>query len=586
MKKTLLLLLFTSLLIGLSFNCHGQIWSEDFSTYVEGTGIDGTGNIGDYPANVTKWTLNVSACTLADADDYIKTDYEKLKSQDLDGPAIWLSESIDLSTYSEGATFSIKFYEYSSMEADDYIDVHYQLNGGAFVLIPNWNSHGSGIHTLIDDFEKDTVVKSVGACDNLVIKVTFNNDSGYEELQMDDIFVYPNMEYVSSTTTQNTHNIAAGKTNRQIIGIEIVTTESDNPMSITSFTVNANGSSTPSSTNIENAKIYYTGTSNTFTTDTQFGSTYTTPTTSNFDITSTQQLSESTNYFWLTFDTKTGATLGELIDAECISFVIEGSTETPTITAPTGSRTLAAPLSGSYTIGAKSNYASFTAAVNDLNELGISSTVDFAVSNGTYTEQISLSAISGTSATDTIVFQSASGNREDVTLQFTPTSTNNYVIRLNGSDYISFLDMTIQSTGTSSYGRVFVLKGTTQNITLKDNNINGFDVSSDDDVYAAVYAFSGADNMASNVNIENDTITNGSYGIYFRGDNASNLEIQNTFINNVLNNFYYSGINAECQDAVIINKNTLTAKASTSTSGIIANECNNAIEMTQNRIFS
>jgi len=97
--------------------------------------------------------------------------------------------------------------------------------------------------------------------------------------------------------------------------------------------------------------------------------------------------------------------------------------------------------------------------------------------------------------------------------------------------------------------------------------------------------FSGADNMASNVNIENDTITNGSYGIYFRGDNASNLEIQNTFINNVLNNFYYSGINAECQDAVIINKNTLTAKASTSTSGIIANECNNAIEMTQNRIF-
>jgi len=71
----------------------------------------------------------------------------------------------------------------------------------------------------------------------------------------------------------------------------------------------------------------------------------------------------------------------------------------------------------------------FTAAVNDLNELGISSTVDFAVSNGTYTEQISLSAISGTSATDTIVFQSASGNREDVTLQFTPTSTNNYVIR-------------------------------------------------------------------------------------------------------------------------------------------------------------
>nr|NQU92382.1 hypothetical protein [Bacteroidota bacterium] len=590
MKKTAFYstILLLGLFLGITINSSGQttIWSEDFSTYVEGTGIDGTGNIGDYPAGVTKWTLDVSGCTLDNDEDYIKTDYEKLKSRDLDGPAVWQSESIDLTAYSTGATFSIKFYEYSSMEPEDYIDVHYQLNGGDFVLIPNWNGHGSDIHTLIDDFSKDTVVQSVSTCNNLVIKVTFNNNSDSEEFQMDDVFLYPNMEYSSSTTTQNTHKIAAGKTNQQIIGMEIITTGTESPISITQFTINTNGSSTPVSNNIENAKIYYTGIDNTFATGTQFGSTYALPTTTNFDITGTQQLSEGTNYFWLTFNTKTGATLGELIDAECISFVIDGSTETPTITAPAGSRIIAAPLSGNYTIGTKSNYASFTAAVSDLNNLGISGSVSFSVASGTYTEQISFSAIDGTSATDTIIFQSSTSNYADVTLQFTQTSTANYVVNFDGSDYISFLDMTIQSTGSSSYGKVFVFKGTTQNISLKDNNINGRNVSSQSNNYAVIYGEGGTSNMASNINIENDTIRYGSKGISFEGGDASNLETGNSFRNNAVENFYYSGIETGYQDAVVVNQNRINSKGvSTIEQGIKTYYCNNDIEITRNRVL-
>ena len=36
------------------------IWSEDFSSYTDGTGHDGKGDLGDYPASVTKWTLDYS----------------------------------------------------------------------------------------------------------------------------------------------------------------------------------------------------------------------------------------------------------------------------------------------------------------------------------------------------------------------------------------------------------------------------------------------------------------------------------------------------------------------------------------------
>ena len=88
--KVSLSIILMGLFLGITINGLGQtpFWSEDFSAYVENTGIDGTGNIGDYPANVTKWTLDVSGCYLSGNADYIKTDYEKLKSQDLDGPAV------------------------------------------------------------------------------------------------------------------------------------------------------------------------------------------------------------------------------------------------------------------------------------------------------------------------------------------------------------------------------------------------------------------------------------------------------------------------------------------------------------------
>ncbi len=583
-------ILLSYFLLGMSVFCSGQtlIWSEDFSTYVEGTGIEGPGavNIGDYPAGVTKWSLDVSGCTLSNSSDYIKTDNERLKSKDLDGPAIWLSESINVSAYTNGVTFSIKFYEYSSMEPDDYIDVHYQLDGGDFVLIPDWNGHGSGTHTLIDDFSKDTVVQAVAACTNLVIKVTFNEDSGYEELQMDDVFIYPNMIYTTSGITQNTLNIAAGKTNRQVIGMEIETTGADNPVSLTSFTINANGSSTPVSNNIENARIWYTGTDSSFSANTQFGSDHTLPTTSNFDITGTQELSEGTNYFWLTFDTKSGATTGEVIDAECISFIINGASQMPTTTAPAGSRTLSLPLAGSYTIGARSSYASFTGAVNDLNELGIIGPVSFSITSGTYTEQISFAEIDGTSANDTITFQSSTGYYDDVTLQFEPSSSDNYVVNFDGSDYISFLDMTIQSTGTSPYGRVIVFKGETQNIILKFCNILGRDVSSTSDDYAVIYGEGGTSNMASNIIIEYDTIRFGSTGIYFEGGDAATLETGNSFFHIAIEDFYYCGIETEYQDAVIISRNTITGEdTSNAEVGIKASYCHNDIEITKNKVL-
>src|SRR5690606_10367571 len=112
---------------------------------------------------------------------------------------------------------------------------------------------------------------------------------------------------------------------------------------------------------------------------------------------------------------------------------------------------------GTYTINSSAptggtNYNSFSDAVDALS-CGISGNVVFEVASGTYTEQIVIPSILGTSATRRVTFQSATGDPTDVTLRYANTSANNYVVELNGASYVSFKNMTLQSTN-ATYERV------------------------------------------------------------------------------------------------------------------------------------
>ena len=99
---------------------------------------------------------------------------------------------------------------------------------------------------------------------------------------------------------------------------------------------------------------------------------------------------------------------------------------------------LSAQLSGIKTIGPGGDYTTFAAAASDLNSVGVGGAVTFEVIPGTYTEQFELGSISGASASNTIVFQSQSGNAADVTVQFSQPSGANYIVRLNDADYVTF----------------------------------------------------------------------------------------------------------------------------------------------------
>jgi hypothetical protein len=148
------------------------------------------------------------------------------------------------------------------------------------------------------------------------------------------IIAATNMTYLSSTTVQNSSPVPKNSAENHVVGVEIVTDGALNPFDITQFSLSENSTSTA---DIENAKIWYTGTDPTFATTNQFGSTTASPSGS-YNITGSQTLANGTNYFWITYDVKSGATGGNYIDVNCNDMTIDGATKVPTLTAPLGSR--------------------------------------------------------------------------------------------------------------------------------------------------------------------------------------------------------------------------------------------------------
>ena len=154
------------------------------------------------------------------------------------------------------------------------------------------------------------------------------------------------MTFVSATTAQiDVSRVAQNSTDNNIISIEVLTSATGAPIDATQFTVNLNG--TPDTANISNIKIWYTGSSNTFAANTQFGATvpFAPATTAPFSLTisGNQGLVNGTNYFWLTYDIKQFATLGGIVDGECTDLTIDGTPQIPIVTAPSGNREIRPP---------------------------------------------------------------------------------------------------------------------------------------------------------------------------------------------------------------------------------------------------
>lgn len=171
----------------------------------------------------------------------------------------------------------------------------------------------------------------------------------------------PPMSYSSTAVSQISTLVNPNTQNNPVIRVEVNTNAGCPAIDASSFTFNMNG--TTSLSDIENARLYFTGTSSSFSTISQLGSTVISPSGSFIINGFSQPLKSGINYFWLAVDVVAGATISNLVDAECTSVIVDGISRTPSPTSPAGSRTITAPVT--VTVGnSGETYTTIQAAYN------------------------------------------------------------------------------------------------------------------------------------------------------------------------------------------------------------------------------
>ena len=158
-----------------------EFFLEDFSDQLD-KGVDGNGS--DFSG--VNWTMDVSDCTLSGSNDYFKVNGNatRLRAKDVDGDAIWYSESVDISCYTE---VSFKLYARldAQMESSDFIKIQYRLNDtGNWILAQNGDLPGTGSDNAYNPEQFGLNGTS------LQLKVTINVNEGNETPFIDGMKVY------------------------------------------------------------------------------------------------------------------------------------------------------------------------------------------------------------------------------------------------------------------------------------------------------------------------------------------------------------------------------------------------------------
>jgi hypothetical protein len=171
--------------------------------------------------------------------------------------------------------------------------------------------------------------------------------------------------------------------------------------------------------------------------------------------------------------------------------------------------------------------------------------VTVAASSGPYTEQISISAITGASSTNTITID---GNGE--TIRYTAsTSASSYTIHLDGADYLVFDNLVVQALG-SSYGRCFWLSDGADNNVIQNCDMQMPNVGTS--TYNAYLTITdGATTQTSSTdpgenNVIKNNVTSASsgkgpyYGFVAANSSSTSVVQKNTWEGNTIRDFYYS----------------------------------------------
>lgn len=257
------------------------------------------------------------------------------------------------------------------------------------------------------------------------------------------------------------------------------------------------------------------------------------------------------------------------------------------------------PLSGAYTINnaaatGGTNFASFTDAAAALNTNGVSGPVTISVSGGPYTEQFTLNALTGTSATNRVTF-----NGNGRTIQFgSSTSAQRAVVTLNGADYVTLnnlvVDATVGGTSTSTYGWGIQVMNASDNDVINGCTVTSSTSSTSSTNFVGIVANNSATSLTTGgaagnaLALTNNTVKGGYYGIKIVGTSSALLPDYQVR-GNTVQDFYLYGIDVDYSTGAKIISNDISRPTRTGLStfyGVSLGAGNALADIEKNRIHS
>ncbi|MFZ4411679.1 MAG: GEVED domain-containing protein [Bacteroidales bacterium] len=243
----------------------------------------------------------------------------------------------------------------------------------------------------------------------------------------------------------------------------------------------------------------------------------------------------------------------------------------------------AGPMNGTYTVGGTgANFATFADVFVGLSQCGISGPVVFNINAGTYNDQLTLPFIVGSSAINTITFQSATNDSTSVIMNHTSTAAANWIVKLNGASYITFKNIKFAPVDPTNAAAVVLTAGATNNKFIGNNFVGAIGT------LASQISLSIEGTTVANKNnlIQGNSFLNGSYAISIKGTLAAVLK--NTIIkNNKMNEAVVYGIYAQYIDSTMIDSNTLVSSAvnTSGKNGIYLLNANLMNTITKNTVY-
>ncbi len=150
---------------------------------------------------------------------------------------------------------------------------------------------------------------------------------------------FSGIQTINAEAFQSADSVFRGSTNMPIAGLMVNVMGGNSAVKLNSLTFSLNGSSKPYFKNIENIKIWYTGSTKSFSTTTLvYGNI--SPGDNQMRVDVNRSIPQGISYFWITADVKPDAIGGNVVDAEISSITVDGKNLLTLISAFPGNKTI------------------------------------------------------------------------------------------------------------------------------------------------------------------------------------------------------------------------------------------------------